>query len=100
MSPQYLKHTLFLFSSSPDLASGRQRSRTILGHIISLHRNFCIRILGEPRDTEVTFSTWVYNMAAQMRQLQNIDKCLVFFIITGLQGKNFGNCYSRKEINY
>ena len=72
------------------LSSGRQRSCAITR---SLHGNFCIRVLGEPRDTEVTFATWVYtNMATQMRLSQNIDKCLVIFIIKGLQGKDFGKC--------
>ena len=40
----------------------------LLGHVICLHGNSCIHVLGEPRVTEVTFATWVYNnMATQMQ---------------------------------
>ena len=91
MSPQYLKHRLIIFALSQLLSSGRQRP--LRGQVISLHGNSCIRVLGEPRDTEVTFATWVYtNMVTHLRFSQNIDKCLVIFIIKGLQGKDFGNC--------
>ena len=93
MSPQYLKHRLIILALSQHVLSGRQRSCPLRGQVISLHGNFCIRVLGEPRDTEVTFATWVYtNMVTHLRFSQNIDKCLVIFIIKGLQGKDFGNC--------
>ena len=92
MSHQYLNHRLFIFPSSQDPSSGRQRSSVIT----KSNGNFCIHVLvRKPRDTEVIFDTWVYiNMTTQMRLSQNtsIDKCLVIFIIAGLQEKDFGSC--------